>query len=73
MGAFDDSSVSGLVEGGWADNPSESSTRQMLRPLTYREREIIKLRYGISVGHPYTLQEVGRVFNITRERAADSG
>ena len=46
---------------------------QVFRTLTYREREIIKLRYGISVGHSYTLQEVGCVFNITRERAADSG
>ena len=36
--------------------------------LTYREREIIKLRYGIGDIYTYTLQEVGRIFKVTRER-----
>ena len=36
--------------------------------LTYREREIIKLRYGIGDGYTYTLEEVGRIFKVTRER-----
>jgi RNA polymerase primary sigma factor len=35
---------------------------------TYREREIIKLRYGIGDGYTYTLEEVGRIFKVTRER-----
>ncbi|VAX42065.1 RNA polymerase sigma factor RpoD [hydrothermal vent metagenome] len=40
----------------------------VLRTLTYREREIIKLRYGIGDGYTYTLEEVGRIFKVTRER-----
>ncbi|NOR64734.1 MAG: RNA polymerase subunit sigma-70, partial [Candidatus Scalindua sp.] len=36
--------------------------------LTYREREIIKLRYGIGDGYTYTLEEVGKRFMVTRER-----
>ena len=41
---------------------------QVLQDLTYREREILKLRYGLGDGHTYTLKEVGRIFDITRER-----
>jgi RNA polymerase primary sigma factor len=41
---------------------------QVLKTLTYREREIIKLRYGIGDGYTYTLEEVGRIFKVTRER-----
>jgi len=40
----------------------------VLETLTYREREIIKLRYGLGDGYTYTLEEVGRIFNVTRER-----
>ena len=40
----------------------------LLKTLTYREREIIKLRYGICDGYTYTLEEVGRIFKVTRER-----
>ncbi len=40
----------------------------VLRTLSYREREIIKLRYGIGDGYTYTLEEVGRIFKVTRER-----
>ena len=40
----------------------------MLDTLTDREREIICLRYGIGDGYTYTLEEVGRRFNVTRER-----
>ena len=40
----------------------------VLNTLTFREREIIKLRYGISDGYTYTLEEVGRIFRVTRER-----
>ncbi|MCK4301015.1 MAG: sigma-70 family RNA polymerase sigma factor, partial [Planctomycetes bacterium] len=42
--------------------------RHVLSTLTYREREIIKLRYGLGDGQTYTLEEVGRMFNVTRER-----
>lgn len=41
---------------------------QVLKSLTYREREIIKLRYGIGDGYTYTLDEVGKIFCVTRER-----
>ena len=40
----------------------------MLKTLTYREREILKLRYGIGDGYTYTLEEVGKIFKVTRER-----
>ena len=40
----------------------------VLNTLTYREREIIKLRYGFGDGHNYTLEQVGQVFRVTRER-----
>ena len=41
---------------------------KVLQTLTFREREIIKLRYGIGDGYTYTLEEVGRIFKVTRER-----
>ena len=41
---------------------------EILKTLTYREREIIKLRYGLGDGYTYTLEEVGRIFKVTRER-----
>jgi RNA polymerase primary sigma factor len=40
----------------------------LLKTLTYREREIIRLRYGLVDGYMYTLEEVGRKFKVTRER-----
>ncbi len=40
----------------------------VLRTLSYREREILKLRYGLGDGFTYTLEEVGRIFKVTRER-----
>jgi RNA polymerase primary sigma factor len=40
----------------------------ILQGLSYREREIIKLRYGLTDGYTYTLEEVGRIFSVTRER-----
>ncbi len=41
---------------------------KVLSTLTYREREVLKLRYGLGDGYAYTLGEVGKTFNITRER-----
>jgi RNA polymerase primary sigma factor len=41
---------------------------ELLRTLTFREREIIRLRYGLADGYSYTLEEVGRIFKVTRER-----
>lgn len=40
----------------------------VLEDLTYREREIIRLRYGLLDGYAYTLEEVGQIFAVTRER-----
>ena len=41
---------------------------KILQTLTPREREIIRLRYGLLNGYIYTLEEVGRIFEVTRER-----
>ena len=40
----------------------------VMSELTYREREIIRLRYGLADGYSYTLEEVGKIFSVTRER-----
>ena len=42
--------------------------KKMLLKLSYREREIIKLRYGLGDGYSYTLQETAKLFKVTRER-----
>ena len=41
---------------------------EVLGNLSYREREIIRLRYGLSDGYAYTLSEIGKIFSVTRER-----
>ncbi|WP_231931030.1 RNA polymerase sigma factor RpoD/SigA [Botrimarina hoheduenensis] len=41
---------------------------EVMDELSYREREIIKLRYGLADGYNYTLEEVGKIFSVTRER-----
>ena len=59
-----------------AESPAAGAARKMLRErikavlktLSYREREIIKLRYGLGDGYCYTLEEVGAIFKLTRER-----
>ena len=76
VGESEDSYFGDFIEDDSVDNPSETATSDMLRgrieqvlkTLTYREREIIKLRYGIGDGYTYTLEEVGRIFKVTRER-----
>ena len=45
-----------------------SRIAKVLKTLSYREREIIKLRYGLGDGYSYTLEEVGHIFKVTRER-----
>ena len=45
-----------------------SSLDDVLQTLDYREREILRLRYGLADGYTYTLQEIGRIFSVTRER-----
>jgi RNA polymerase primary sigma factor len=76
VGESEDSYFGDFIEDDGAENPVESATQEMLKDkieqvlktLTYREREIIKLRYGIGDGYTYTLEEVGRIFKVTRER-----
>ncbi|MFW5682034.1 MAG: RNA polymerase sigma factor RpoD [Phycisphaeraceae bacterium] len=76
VGESEDSYFGDFIEDEAAASPTDSATSDMLRgrieqvlkTLTYREREIIKLRYGIGDGYTYTLEEVGRIFKVTRER-----
>ena len=76
VGESEDSYFGDFIEDVRQGSPSESAAQDMLRQrieqvlrgLTYREREIIKLRYGIGDGYTYTLEEVGRIFKVTRER-----
>ncbi|MAT14360.1 MAG: RNA polymerase subunit sigma-70 [Planctomyces sp.] len=76
VGESEDSSFGDFLEDGNEGNPADSAMRQMLRDkiehvlksLTYREREIIRLRYGLGDGYSYTLEETGRIFKVTRER-----
>jgi RNA polymerase primary sigma factor len=76
VGESEDSHFGDFIEDERQESPSETATSEMLRDrindvlktLTYREREILKLRYGIGDGYTYTLEEVGRIFKVTRER-----
>jgi RNA polymerase primary sigma factor len=76
VGEGEDSYFGDFIDDPTAESPAQSAFRQMLRErieqvlktLTYREREIIKLRYGLGDGYSYTLEEVGRIFKVTRER-----
>jgi RNA polymerase primary sigma factor len=40
----------------------------VMQSLNHREREILRMRYGLTDGYAYTLEEVGRIFSVTRER-----
>jgi len=76
IGESEDSYFGDFIEDNQIDSPVASATQEMLKDridvvlktLSYREREIIKLRYGIGDGYTYTLEEVGRIFKVTRER-----
>jgi len=46
----------------------KSRIAHVLNALDYREREVIRLRYGLGDGQSYTLAEVGKIFSVTRER-----
>ena len=76
VGEGEDSHFGDFIEDESQEAPSATASNDalksriegVLKTLTYREREIIKLRYGIGDGYTYTLEEVGRIFKVTRER-----
>ena len=76
VGESEDSYFGDFIEDDGTESPVNAATQEMLKDkiesvlktLTYREREIIKLRYGLGDGYTYTLEEVGRIFKVTRER-----
>ncbi|MDZ4683748.1 MAG: RNA polymerase sigma factor RpoD, partial [Planctomycetaceae bacterium] len=76
VGESEDSYFGDFIEDDATESPVNAATQEMLKDkiesvlktLTYREREIIKLRYGLGDGYTYTLEEVGRIFKVTRER-----
>ncbi len=76
VGESEDSYFGDFIEDDSVESPINAATQEMLKDkidqvlktLTYREREIIKLRYGLGDGYTYTLEEVGRIFKVTRER-----
>jgi RNA polymerase primary sigma factor len=76
VGESEDSNFGDFIEDSRSDSPVVCASNGMLRDkiesllktLTYREREIIRLRYGLGDGYMYTLEEVGRIFKVTRER-----
>ncbi len=76
IGEGEDCSFGEFVEDSNTDNPLNLANNgllrekieELLRTLTYREREIVRLRYGLADGYCYTLEEVGRLFKVTRER-----
>jgi len=76
VGESEDSSFGEFIEDAGTESPVHTAANGLLRQkiesllktLTYREREIIRLRYGLGDGYTYTLEEVGRIFKVTRER-----
>ncbi len=76
VGESEDSYFGDFIEDSSVESPVGTAGGEMLKDrveevlktLTYREREIIKLRYGIGDGYTYTLEEVGKIFKVTRER-----
>ncbi len=76
VGDDEDAALGDLVEDQTAESPFEiaadrlrcENLRRALAALPEREREVIEMRFGLSGDRPYTLEEVGRAFNVTRER-----
>jgi RNA polymerase primary sigma factor len=76
IGEEEDSELGDLVEDQTAESPFElaaehlrrENLRRALATLPVREREVIEMRFGLTGERPYTLEEVGRAFNVTRER-----
>ena len=76
VGNNEDSTCGDLFPDTNAENPVDSAEfndrrhriNEALRKLGYREREVIRLRYGVGDGHQYTLEDVGKIFQVSRER-----
>ncbi len=76
VGDSDDAKYGDFIPDTSAENPSEQTAHSMLRErledtlmtLTDRERQVLNLRFGLEDGCPSTLEEVGKMFNVTRER-----
>ncbi len=76
VGTEEDSKLSDFIEDESAISPFETAHRKMIKEnieqlleyLSAREQKIIKMRFGLEDGIPHTLEEVGREFNVTRER-----
>ncbi len=76
IGDQEDSVFGEFLEDHRDDDPLMETNRDALKAqidaametLNYREREILRLRYGLADGYTYTLEEVGRIFQVTRER-----
>jgi RNA polymerase primary sigma factor len=76
VGEHDDSYFGEFVEDYREEDPLYEMNQDLLKAriadvlgaLNYREREIIRLRYGLADGYTYTLEEVGKIFSVTRER-----
>jgi len=76
VGEEDESELGDFVEDQNAESPFEQASerlrkenlRRALAALPEREREVIEMRFGLTGQRPYTLEEVGRAFNVTRER-----
>ncbi len=76
VGDEDDSSLGDFIEDEAAESPFEIASERLRREnvkkalgaLSSREREVLEMRFGLSGGQPRTLEEVGKAFNVTRER-----
>ena len=76
VGDHDDSYFGEFLQDYREEDPLYDTNQESLKQrielamqdLNYREREIIRLRYGLADGYSYTLEEVGKIFSVTRER-----
>jgi RNA polymerase primary sigma factor len=76
VGHEEDSEFGEFIADEQAESPFEravesltkEAVREVLWSLSYRERRVLELRYGLGGEHPRTLEELGRTFNVTRER-----
>jgi RNA polymerase primary sigma factor len=76
IGEEEDSHLGDFIEDRMAISPIEAvlvsnlrdQTRKVLKSLTPREEQVLKMRFGVGDGSEHTLEEVGRSFNVTRER-----